>query len=200
MKHRDDLPQAPACARCNGEKSSLEHYLTAVLAFGGLHRDAGEILRTMVPKRLQRNAKLLRELQRGFTGEKLPLRPHQLERLFAFVTKGLLWHHWGTVLEEDDGIAVTMVQTPGVAKIAETLSKLGMKDRVVNNLGDGTFSYQGVQTIHSPHLTFWWYAIHGGMQFADSFQDPDARNSLILAITGPKALMPRFWASRQQAA
>jgi len=62
---RANLPQAPVCATCNNEKSELEHYLTAVLPFGGRHPDALENLVSMVPKRLQRNAKLHRVLSAG---------------------------------------------------------------------------------------------------------------------------------------
>jgi hypothetical protein len=36
VKNRANLPQVPACGRCNNEKSALEHYLTVVLAFGGM--------------------------------------------------------------------------------------------------------------------------------------------------------------------
>jgi hypothetical protein len=50
VKHRDGLPQVPSCDKCNGEKSALEHYLTAVLPFGARHRNASQALQTMVPK------------------------------------------------------------------------------------------------------------------------------------------------------
>jgi len=50
VKHRDNLPQVPACDRCNNEKSALEHYLTVVLAFGARYSHAVENLSAMVPK------------------------------------------------------------------------------------------------------------------------------------------------------
>src|SRR3989442_1792736 len=65
VKHRGHLPQVPACLPCNNEKAALENYLTVVLAFGGRHSHAAENLSTMVPKRLQKNAKLHRELAAG---------------------------------------------------------------------------------------------------------------------------------------
>ena len=34
---RDGLPKAPACEKCNGRKSALESYLTAILPFGSSH-------------------------------------------------------------------------------------------------------------------------------------------------------------------
>ena len=39
VNQRDKLPQVPACDKCNNEKSHLEHYLTALLPFGGSHAD-----------------------------------------------------------------------------------------------------------------------------------------------------------------
>ena len=33
VAHRSQIPQVPACRRCNKDKSDLEHYLTAVLPF-----------------------------------------------------------------------------------------------------------------------------------------------------------------------
>jgi hypothetical protein len=52
---RANLPQVPTCDRCNGEKSKLEHYLTAVLPFGGRHPDALTNLSQMVEPRLAKN-------------------------------------------------------------------------------------------------------------------------------------------------
>jgi hypothetical protein len=46
---RPNLPKVPACAACNGAKSQLEHYLTAVLPFGGQHADGLAHLSEMVP-------------------------------------------------------------------------------------------------------------------------------------------------------
>jgi hypothetical protein len=67
VERRSDLPQVPACRRCNNEKSKHENYLMIVLAFGAKHPDAAENLRTLVAHRLENkaNAKLLRKLQKG---------------------------------------------------------------------------------------------------------------------------------------
>ena len=55
---RGNLPKVPACEGCNHEKSKLEHYLTAVLPFGGRHTDSAQNLSTLVEPRLAKNAKL----------------------------------------------------------------------------------------------------------------------------------------------
>ena len=61
-KDRKDLPKAPACDDCNGKKSRLETYLSAVLPFAGRHAQAVENLAMGVPKRLDKNRKVSREL------------------------------------------------------------------------------------------------------------------------------------------
>lgn len=194
VNHRNGLPQVPACNVCNGEKSELEHYLTAVLPFGGRHRDASVNLQTMVPKRLQRNAKLRTRLAEAYTGEKIPLESGRIERLFVFITKGLLWHHWQSILGADDCAAATVLQTAGAVGLDHVLSRLKPRDRVRDNLGDGTFIYEGLQTIDSPQSTLWRFSIYGGLCFADDSRDPNEKASLIFAATGPRALMPPFWA------
>jgi hypothetical protein len=48
-----------------GEKSRLEHYLATVLPFGGRHVDASANLEQLVPRRLEKNARLQREIGEG---------------------------------------------------------------------------------------------------------------------------------------
>lgn len=60
-----NLPKVPACHACNDAKGRLEHYLTAVLPFGGRHADAATSLAAFVPPRLARNAALHRHLSQG---------------------------------------------------------------------------------------------------------------------------------------
>lgn len=62
-KRRDNLPKAPLCTKCNSQKSRLETNLLAIFPFGTNHSDALENLNTNVPKRLEKNIKLYRNLQ-----------------------------------------------------------------------------------------------------------------------------------------
>jgi hypothetical protein len=117
----------------------------------------------------------------------------QTNALFAFISKDLLWHHLRTVLEIDAGVAVTMIQAAGVAVTNNTLARLKPKDHVYVDLGEGTFIYEGIQTIDSPRSTFWRFLMYGGTCFTDSSRYLGGRHSLILAVTGPKSLMPQFW-------
>src|SRR5260370_34788662 len=70
VERRANLPKVPACSSCNSTKSRLEHYLTAVLPFGGLHQDALVTLERMVPPRLEKNVKLKNDLSAGHRKEK----------------------------------------------------------------------------------------------------------------------------------
>src|SRR5260370_9406528 len=65
ITHRPQIPKVPACRRCNKTKSDLEHYLTAVLLFGGSHRDAATNLQDHGARRLAKNLRLHRRLAPG---------------------------------------------------------------------------------------------------------------------------------------
>ena len=196
VKHRDQLPQAPACDVCNGEKSRLEHYLTTVLPLGGRHRDALATVESMALRRLDRNQKLWRTLRVGYMDEKVPLTPGTVEQLFRYIAKGLLWHHWQSILGPDDCVAATVMQDKGMALIGQAVSSLVKRaGHVTRDVGEGTFFYEGVRTVDSPQSSLWHFSIYGGLQFGGGPIAPNGRHSHIFAITGPKSLLPKFWAS-----
>jgi hypothetical protein len=184
VKRRDDLPQAPACTSCNRQKSEIEHYLATVFGFGGRHTDAVENFETMVPRRLEKNVKLFTQIQQGYSGEKIPLVSGQIEKWLALVTKGLLWHHWKTVLDPDEPVAAILVQSKGVGELRGVLSRLKVVDHVVVDLGVGTFRYVAARTADSPHSSFWWFSLYGGIQFADEQRNPGGKDSVLLSVTG----------------
>jgi hypothetical protein len=125
-RDRKDLPKVHACHDCNDKKSRLETYLTAVLPFAGSHAQALENLTTRVPKRLDRNRRVSRELfgsmkpawlredggiyQRtsvvDFEGDKLI-------DLLKYVGRGLAWHHWRVYLRPYDEVSVMFVKDAG---------------------------------------------------------------------------------------
>jgi hypothetical protein len=196
---RANLPKVPACERCNRQKSELEHYLTAVLPFGGRHPDATTNLETMVSKRLLKNHRLRNTLVLGLkqstarhpdedslaqTSVAVPIDSVQLRRLFVLITKGLVWYHWQTILG------------PGYSVRAEAISEVwakrygqffGMKarDHVRSNLGEGTFCYEGLQAEEPRELTIWRFSIYGGACLSGDPKAPATTSSQVLAITGP---------------
>src|ERR1035438_8357383 len=93
---RGNLPEVPACQRCNNEKSHLEDYLMVVLGFGAMHPDAKVNLDTLVPRRLENNLRLKRDLEAGYdasSGASIPFNHEKLEKLLAMIAQGLAWHH-----------------------------------------------------------------------------------------------------------
>jgi hypothetical protein len=194
VKHRTNLPQVPACEQCNGEKSKLEHYLMTVLPFGGRHSEATTTLQTMVPTRLERNQKLHESLRTGYTGDKIPLEPGKIEALFVFITKGLLWHHFGVILTKEDRIAVTVIQSDGEGFLKEIFSRKAPK-RVDENLGESTLVYTGLQGSDYAQFTIWKFLMYGGMHFAEESKDPNGKHSYIFAMTGPFGPLANLWRS-----
>jgi len=199
VKQRDNLPQVPACQGCNNAKSRLEHYLTAVLAFGGRHADAAENLTTLVPRRLEENQALHRRLEAGLVqpdaeaGSPMTIsfEPEKLNALFGYIAKGLAWHHWGVRIGHDSAVWAGLLSGGGET-LFEHLFGHNCKERVTANLGDGTFRYQGAQSGENPQMTIWRFSLYGGALFSGDPEAPEEFNSVVGAVTGSAALIDRF--------
>ncbi len=196
------LPQVPACAKCNGEKATLEHYLTALLPFGGRHAKARENLETMVPPRLNKNKKLHHHLAartrtvwaRERTGlllptMTLPLDFARVEALFTFIVKGLVWYHWQTYLTSDHFVTVLALSQHGEAVFDRKFFQANARDRVASNLDNGTFLYEGVQGVDRPDITAWRFLVYGGATFGGDPRRPEIGSSVIGAFTGPRRVL-----------
>lgn len=127
VERRGDLPQAPACKRCNNRKSQLENYLMIVLPFGAKNADAAEILRKLVLPRLENkaNAKLLRELQRGYAlsgGASIPFKHEPMEELFEMIAKALALQHFGVRLGKDYSATASLFSNEGEAFFEQMLA------------------------------------------------------------------------------
>ena len=201
-ERRSDLPKAPACEKCNREKSVLEHYLTAVLPFGGRHADAIANLERMVPQRLRKNAKLHSELSLGLAAietpegrdgysNTLPFDSARLEQLFAQIAKGLAWHHWRVLLQPGYSATSAFFMDRGEPIIEAIFSQAAM-NRVTVNLGKGTFSYEGLQDQKQSESTVWRFAIYGGASFGGDPDLPGQKASQVIAVTGPDVLIQRL--------
>ena len=200
-KDRGNLPEAPACRACNSKKSRLEHYLASVLPFGGRHEQAVENLQAGVPRRLSKNLKLYRELSRS--AEPVWLRENgglyqrtsmvafdssKLVGLLKFVGLGLAWHHWKIYLRPADVVSVMLLPDTASAVFASMTSNWRNAQRVVENLGDGTIRYVGVQAPDPPELTVWTIWMYGGLVLSDDRRKSEGDMescSMWWVITGP---------------
>lgn len=196
------LPLVPACAECNGKKAGLEHYLTAVLPFGGQHPDARENLSRAVPPRLNKNRKLHQQLaskhhtvwakQRSgilAPAGAIPVDFKQVEALFTYVVKGLTWFHWQTYLTSDHFVVVLALNKFGEGVFQRKFFQVNVRDRVAANLGNGTFVYEGVQGVDTPEVTAWRFLIYGGIDMGGDPDQPHEASKVIGAFTGPKRVM-----------
>ena len=204
VEDRHHLPKAPACQRCNSEKSKFEHYLTAVLPFGGRHTRAVANLESGVPGRLAKNQKLKKELwgsmEPAWMREGTGLYQHtsvidfdstKLEGLLKFVGRGLAWHHWKVYLRPGDVVSVMLMTDTASAVFASITSNWRSARRVVENLGNGTIQYVGVQATDPPELTVWTISMYGGLVLSDNRRKSDGpveSCSMWWVITGPPEL------------
>jgi hypothetical protein len=193
------LPLVPACRNCNGNKAGLEHYLTAVLPFGGHHPDARVNLEGSVPPRLNKNRKLHQQLasrhhivwarQRSGilapTGA-IPLDFKQVEALFKYIVKGLVWFHWQTYLTDEHFVVVLALNRHGEGVFQRKFFQVNVRDRVAANLGNGTFIYEGVQGVDTTEVTAWRFSIYGGVNLGGDPDTPHEASRVIGAFTGPK--------------
>jgi hypothetical protein len=177
-EQKQNLPKVPACGNCNNHKSRLEHYLTAILPFGGRHGDAARNLE-MVPRRLEKNRRLHQELaqRRGDIWIKdidgidrssmtLPFDRKKFLELCSLIIKGLVWHHWKVLLSDEHHFVKCVMCSPEDYQLVDTsIFRMQAKNRVTEDYGAGTFTYTGIQGIDCPQLTFWWLDIYGGIQF-----------------------------------
>lgn len=195
VKHRANLPQVPACRRCNGEKSILEHYLTAVLGFGGLHPHAAENLNTLVKRRLEKNLKLKRELETGFaaSGEQtIPVDYARVNRLFEMIAQGLAWYHWRVRLDKDHGTLASAFHDAGAAYFEQMFNTWRTPHRVSKNWGDGTFVYEAAQATDDPSSTVWRFWMYGGIIFTGDEKIPGAPASLAIVLTAKNSLIRKL--------
>ena len=195
---RNNLPQVPACDACNGDKSTLEHYLTAVLPFGGRHADSGHVLAVMAPPRLEKNRKLRGDLARGVTDRledvgglmvptmAVPFDIGKLERLCGLIARGLALFHFGAVIPADCHVHAGAVTPDGERALTDTLLSLH-GNRVIKSIGDSAFEYEGLQSIAGPHLTVWRFKIYGGIQLTGDPQAPDVLANTVWVTTSKSA-------------
>ena len=198
VANRANLPKAPSCHRCNSAKSELEHYLAAVLPFGGRHADAVTTLKDMVPPRLAKNAKLKRSLAAGTSDvwsktsaglivrtAALPFDTAKLEAYLAFAVKGLLWHHWSLYLSEDSFVQALCITTAG-EKMIEHLLSLTARSSVSERLGNGTIDYRGAQGVDRPDISVWHFRLYGGIVLAGDPRAPNEETTSIAVFTAPR--------------
>jgi len=108
---------------------------------------------------------LHRQLSEGdHSGQTVPLEGDTLGQLFGLIAKGLIWHHWKIYLNEEQHSIHAATWTPYGARLYdEVLFRRNAGDRVNKSIGNGTFSYEGMQATDDPALTVWRFSTYGGL-------------------------------------
>ena len=200
LEDRRDLPQAPTCDACNNEKSTLEHYLTAVLPFGGRHHQARRNLVNLVPRRLAKNKPLWRQLKFRqtrsteviyavpYANMALPLNGAKACDLVALIARGLAWFHWKVHLQPGHISRSIFISDFG-GEFFSKVFELNAANRVQNTLGNKTVSYAGVQAKDIPQLTVWRVQLYGGLKVTGDPNAPQQVSSELAAVTGPERIV-----------
>ena len=201
VAHRSQIPQVPACRRCNKDKSDLEHYLTAVLPFWRAPRRCCRHLQNDGLRRLKRNQKLHRELAIGhsrlWTKEPsgllvnaltVPIDDKKVEKLIEFIARGLMGHHWGVVLGPECFVDV-LSHTPPYGALFQRFAEMKARNRVKVDIGDGALVYEGAQGTDNPQMSVWKISILGGVKMT-AVNDEDS-TSWFGVMTGPQAIKDR---------
>jgi len=189
----------PACEKCNNEKSSLEHYLTAVMPFGGRHADSTSNLITQVAPRLARNPMLTARLATGMrttfeSGDgvnwqpsgTLPLDSTQLVRLYVLMAKGLAYWHWNVLIPDATCTTFgTFFSSEGETLVGRLFA--GRANRVQANLSDGVLVYEAVQDPGHLQFTAWRMSLYGAQVTGDSQQRAEIP-SRCYVLTAPRTM------------
>lgn len=204
ISRRDNLPKVPACGACNGVKSGHEHYLTAVLPFAGNHRDALGVLSTMVEPRLAKNAKLKAQLaseqrqelilQNGMLvpSMTLPFDATRVDELFKFITQGLLFHHFGAMLDrKKHGVWAGFLNRQG-EEVHRQLLTGNARSRITGDLGAGALVYEGAQGVDFPEMSIWLFRIFGGIRTSGDPHEPEAVVRVIGGVTASHRVLQRL--------
>lgn len=196
---RSNLPQVPACTRCNGEKSKLEHYALTVLPFGATHPAAEPVLSGMVLSRLKKNLKLRNELTQGrrvrylskdgVNWEQVMLLPFQGDEIVSlckYIAKGLAHHHWNAELPPTECIVEGSYLTTAGRQIFDRYFAGQGNHTGLQVLGGGIFTYEGVQSLESPEMTMWRISLCGAVVGGDE-RAPGERVDAVYVVTGRRA-------------
>jgi hypothetical protein len=204
VERRANLPKVPACRSCNGTKSRLEHYLTAVLPFGGMHQDALVALDQMVPPRLKKNAKLKNALSAGHRQEPInqngamvpamtiPFDSDRAAELFKFITQGLLYYHFGIMLDrQKHGVWAGFLNARG-EKLHQKLLALNSRARAQGDIGNGAFIYEGAQGTDIPEMSIWIFTLYGGLQTSGDPDEPNVVARFVGGVTASARVLDRL--------
>ncbi len=120
----------------------------------------------------------------------VPLDWQMVEQWLVFVVKGLAWHHWKVLIGPDFAVYI-LALTPHGEALFQRFRKMRAAERIRQDVGAGTFSYEAAQGVDCPQVSVWEFSIYGGVTLAESRSTPKETVSKIGAVVGPKHVFDR---------
>jgi hypothetical protein len=198
---RANLPQVPACAACNNAKSADEHYLATVLPFGGNHPEVLAILERDVPRRLEKNRRLHRELAESQGKVRLmdenviePTMTLNIEadRIIRFARRmiqGLHAYHWEPV-PKGTWVGAGVLAPAGQRFLLELMHMGGR--RLHGDIGVGLFNYAALRSMERPYISAWWLRLFGGVTLCGDPNVPGFASRDIFGLVAPEPIPELF--------
>lgn len=190
---RHGIPKVPACQPCNSEKSALETYLSAFLPLGSTAESALEISQHDLERRIAKNKRLARELRfmadlkwteknsGVFVPElELPLKPEFVVALLTMIGRGLIWHHFSTLIGPNFNIQSSALTEQG-ERIMKKSFFPNLSGCVSSDVGNGSVQYVGKQSAEYPELTIWLMRFYAGIGITDLHGQNVSRCFLVLS-------------------
>lgn len=199
VEFRANLPKAPSCGRCNGEKAKLEHYLTAVMPIPSGHvTGLGSQVRE-ITRRLNANKRLKDELRSGIAPalfrsadgtvevtDSIPFDPEKLREYYTYVVKGLTWYEWETVVPEDHAIGVMLLTSHNYEIFCDHFLNVSAEFRADKSFAEGGLSYVGRKSSDGVGCNAWNIRLYEGFHVPGTTTDGETSEPVeVCALTGP---------------
>jgi hypothetical protein len=179
VKDRANLPQVPACARCNNEKSRLENYFLALVLAGSNHPDGDRYREEFIKPRLRKNRRFAhaiasaRPIVRPNNGRfeqayAVNISADETTALMEMIALGLYYHHTGGPLDPTYRAMARIFAPEHERELVDGVLEFFPADSPVvgSNFGNGAFTYEGFLNNHLPGFSLWRMMWHGGIPLA----------------------------------
>jgi len=192
---RHGIPKVPTCISCNTRKSEFEQYLMTLFPFASSHPVAQRMLSGRVSSLLAKNQRLQREIRAGIQTVwvpsesllvptmSLPFDPDKAIAYFAMVAQGLLFHHWGHILDREYTSTSMALTDYGVSEFQRRFWPPRAPRVVARSLANGALKYQGRGSSEAPGRSVWLIQIYGGLGMQGTGSDAGDSARMFGAMT-----------------
>lgn len=157
-----------------------------VMSFGAQHAWAKENLGRTISKRLDRNSRLRRSIERTIAPKWIPspaglllktstvlVDAKKLNSWMAMLVQGLTWHHWQVVADPAQyEIEVLHLHQNSAAYLSRLLKMQG-EAIAETTIGDGALTYQAQGAFDQLPTSVWRITFYGGVELGG--EDPRIR-------------------------